>query len=212
MSPAMCEPMQAYLDRLASNSPTPGGGSVAALVGALAAGLGSMVANFTVGKEKFAAVEADVRRLLDGCEQARVELQALVQADMDQYAKVSAAYGMPRGTDSEKAVRTAAIQEALKEAAGVPLGAVVACHKVLALNHELVDKGNPNLISDVGVAVVLALAALECAALNVEINLASIKDEGFNARARAQMAPLRAEAPGIEREVWGKVERAIKKQ
>jgi len=211
MSDAMREPMQAYLDRLASNSPTPGGGSVAALVGALAAALGSMVANFTVGKEKFAAVEADVRRLLAGCEEVRAQLQALTQADMDEYAKVSAAYGMPRATDEEKAARTAAIQRALKDAAQVPLGAVVACHKVLSLNHELVDKGNPNLISDVGVSVALALAALECAALNVEINLASIKDEAHNARVRAQMEPLLAEAPAIEREVWGKVERAVKK-
>ena len=211
MSDAVGEPMQAYLDRLASNSPTPGGGSVAALVGALGAALGSMVANFTVGKEKFAAVEDQVRRLLAGCEAARAELSALVQADMDQYAKVSAAYGMPRGTEEEKAARRAAIQQALKDAAGVPLEAVAACHRVLALNRELVEVGNPNLISDVGVAVALALAALDCAALNVEINLAFIKDEGFNAQARAQMAPLLAEAPAIKDEVWGKVERAVKK-
>jgi len=206
----MQEPMQAYLDRLASNSPTPGGGSVAALVGALGAALGSMVANFTVGKEKFAAVEADVQRLLAGCEEARQELSALVQADMAEYGKVSAAYGMPRKTDEEKAARTAAIQQALKDAAEVPLKAAAACHKVLTLNRELVDKGNANLISDAGVSVALALAALECAALNVEINLAFIKDEAFNAQMRGQMGPLLAEAPALKDEVWGKVERAVK--
>jgi len=211
MTGAMHEPMQAYLDRLASNSPTPGGGSVAALVGALGAALGSMVANFTVGKDKFAAVEADVQRLLAGCEEARRELSALVQADMDEYGKVSAAYSMPRSSDEEKVARTAAIQQALKDAAQVPLKAAAACHRVLVLNRELVDKGNPNLISDVGVSVSLALAALECAVLNVEINLAYIKDQAFNAQARRQLEPLMAQAPAIKAEVWAKVERAVKK-
>jgi len=209
MSDAMQEPMQAYLDRLASNSPTPGGGSVAALVGALGAALGSMVANFTVGKEKFAAVEADVQRLLAGCEAAREELSALVQADMAEYGKVSAAYGMPRKTDEEKAARTAAIQQALKDAAQVPLKAVAACHRVLALNRELVDKGNPNLISDAGVSVALALAALECAALNVEINLSYIEDDTHNSEKRAALNPLLGSAALIREEVWDKVKQKM---
>jgi formiminotetrahydrofolate cyclodeaminase len=204
------EPLKSYADALASGEPTPGGGSAAALVGALGAALNSMVANFTVGREKFAAVEEEVRKLLADSEALRQELERLTQADTEAYGKVAAAQKMPRATEEEKAARGAAMQEALKGAAEVPRAAARACHRVLEIAGELVERGNPNLITDVGVAAKFALAAMECAALNVEINLAYIKDESYNAVCRTEMAPLLHAGSRLGQEVWAKVNRRLK--
>ncbi len=205
------EPLHIYLDVLASGQPTPGGGSAAALVGALGAALNSMVANFTVGREKFAAVEEEVRALLSRSEGLRAELQRLTQADTEAYRVVSAAYKMPRETEEQKAARDQAIQEALKQAAAVPMAAARACHAVLEIAAALVDRGNPNLISDVGVAAKFALSGLECAVLNVEINLASIKDEAFVRSRIEELTPMVRESEVRGREVWDRVLRQIRK-
>ncbi len=204
------EALKTYTEALASGKPTPGGGSAAALVGALGAALNSMVANFTVGREKFAGVEEEVRALLDESEELRGELERLTQADTEAYGQVSAAQKMPRGTEGEKAERREAMQQALKAAAEVPRAAAGACHRVLEIARELVEKGNPNLITDVGVAGKFALAAMECAALNVEINLAYIKDEEYNSRCRQEMAPRLHAGTRLAREVWEKVNARVK--
>ena len=199
------EPLKHYTAMLASSAPAPGGGSAAALVGALGAALNSMVANFTVGREKFAAVEADVQRLLARSEELRAALERLTQADTEAYGAVAAAQKMPRETEEQKAARTAAVQAALKAAAEVPREAVRAAYGVLEVAAELVGKGNPNLITDVGVAAKFGVAALECAALNVEINLAYIKDEAYNKAVRQEMAPMLEKGPGLGAEIWAKV-------
>jgi formiminotetrahydrofolate cyclodeaminase len=199
------EPLKHYTDMLGSGAPAPGGGSAAALVGALGAALNSMVANFTVGREKFAAVEADVQRLLTRSEELRAALERLTQADTEAYGAVAAAQKLPRETDEQKTARTAAVQAALKAAAEVPREAVRAAYGVLEVAAELVEKGNPNLITDVGVAAKFGVAALECAALNVEINLAYIKDEAYNASVRAEMAPMLSKGPALGEDVWAKV-------
>jgi formiminotetrahydrofolate cyclodeaminase len=196
------ESLKTYSDALASGGPTPGGGSAAALVGALGAALNSMVANFTVGREKFAAVDAQARDLLAESEHLRADLERLTQADTEAYAQVSAAYKMPRDTDEEKAVRQDAIQQALKAAAQVPMEAVRACHRVLEIANELLAVGNPNLITDVGVAARFALAALECATLNAEINLIHIKDRSYVEASLDSMKPLLAEGERLGRDVW----------
>jgi formiminotetrahydrofolate cyclodeaminase len=203
------EPLKTYSDALASGEPTPGGGSAAALVGALGSALNSMVANFTVGREKYADVEDDVQRLLRESERVRAELQRLTQADTEAYGQVATAQRMSRDTDEQKAARRAAMQEALKAAAGVPRDALRSCHRVLEVAAELVDKGNPNLITDVGVAAKFALVAMECAALNVEINLAYIKDESYVAACREEMAPLLEAGARLEQEVWAKVKSVV---
>jgi formiminotetrahydrofolate cyclodeaminase len=174
-------------------------------VGALGAALNSMVANFTVGREKFAAVEADVQRLLARSEELRAALERLTQADTEAYSQVSAAQKMPRETDEQKAARTAAVQGALKAAAEVPREAVRAVYGVLEVAAELVGKGNPNLITDVGVAAKFGVAALECAALNVEINLAYIKDEAYNETVRSEMKPMLERGPKMGADVWTRV-------
>ena len=200
------EPLKTYTEALASGAPAPGGGSAAALVGALGAALNSMVANFTVGREKFAVVEEEVQALLSRSEELRQTLEGLTQEDTEAYGQVAAAQKMPRGTDEEKASRRVAMQEALKAAAEVPRKAVRAAHGVVTVAGELVGKGNPNLITDVGVAAKFAVSAMECAALNVEINLAYIKDESYNEACRKEMAPLLEEGARLGCEVWDTVQ------
>jgi formiminotetrahydrofolate cyclodeaminase len=199
-------PLKGYTDALASGRPAPGGGSAAALVGALGAALNSMVANFTVGKEKFAAVEEEVQRLLSRSEELRWSLERLTQADTEAYGRVAAAQKMPRETDEEKAARREAMQRALKAAAEVPREAVKAAHGVVEIAAELVGKGNPNLITDVGVAAKFAVAAMECAALNVEINLAYIKDESYVEECRKELTPLLEAGAKLGGDVWKKVQ------
>lgn len=199
------EPLRSYCDALASGRPTPGGGSAAAVVGALGSALNSMVANFTVGREKFAAVEPEVRALLERSERLRAELQRLTQADTEAYGRVAAAQKLPRDTEEQKAARSAAMQEALKAAAQVPMATLQACHEVLKIAAELVEKGNPNLITDVGVAARFALAAMECATLNAEINLIHIKDRAYVDSCSGTMKPLVAEGERLGQQVWHRV-------
>jgi formiminotetrahydrofolate cyclodeaminase len=203
------EPLKKYLDEAASGSPTPGGGSVAALAGSLGAALTSMVCNFTVGKKKYADVEAEVSQILSEAEELRAKLLDLTVEDTQAYGQVSAAYGMPRETPEEKAARSEAIQKALKVAMQAPLEAAVCCHKILKLNEALVEKGNQNLISDVGVAVLLAESAMRSAILNVEINLSYIKDEKLCQETREKLRPMLAEAVELRSKVYKKVNEAI---
>ncbi|MCX7597967.1 MAG: cyclodeaminase/cyclohydrolase family protein [Armatimonadetes bacterium] len=164
-----------YLGRLASDSPTPGGGSVAALVAALGAGLGPMVAAFTVGREKYAAVEQDMRAILAALEAGRQALLELVQADMDAYGGFRAAYSMPKDDPG----RPQAIQEALRASLAVPVAVLEESLKIARLLPDLVEKGNPNLVSDAGCAAALLEGAALAAYMNVVVNLPSLSDKGF---------------------------------
>ncbi len=179
-----------FLEALASSAPTPGGGSVAAITGALGAGLISMVCNLTLGKEKYKDVEAEVAELLEESEKVRRELMGLMEADMGVYGKLSAAYKLPKDSDQDKALRTDAIQAALVEATGVPLAIARSCARVVDLCPPAAKVGNLGALSDVGVAVLLGEAALRSAALNVAINLGALKDQAFVAGTQAEMDQL----------------------
>lgn len=203
------EPLKKYLDETASGSPTPGGGSVSALAGAIGAALTSMVCNFTVGKEKYKDVEAEVAQILAEAESLRNKLLELMVEDTRVYGEVSKAYGMPRTTPEEKEARTQAIQKALKLALQAPYEAALCCHKILKLNEPLLGKGNQNLISDVGVAALLAESALRSAVLNVEINLSYIKDEEFCNNIREKLGSIITESSEIRSKIYGKVKEAI---
>ena len=165
------------LDRLASADPTPGGGAAAALAGALAASLVCMVCNLTLGRDKFAEVGAEVRTILERADGLRARLRDGVTSDAAAYGRVMAALGLPRGDDAEKARRLDAIQAATLEAARVPLEIAEQCSEALALCEDAVGITNPNVVSDVAVAALLAGAGLQAAVVNVEVNLATIKDE-----------------------------------
>ena len=166
-----------FLDELASNSPTPGGGSVAALAGALGASLISMVGNLTVGKKKYEDVEEDIKKIVSSSEKLRYELSQLIEEDVKVFNNFMSTYKMPKETEDEKKIRAEKIQESLIEAAKVPLRVAYKCLDILSLSKEAAEKGNINVVSDAGVAVLMAEAALDSAILNVKINLRMIKDE-----------------------------------
>jgi len=194
-----------FLDELASSAPAPGGGSGAALAGALGAALASMVCNLTVGKPKYADVQEEIQRLLAQTEALRARLTNLIEQDIAVYYKLSACYKMPRDTDEQKAARTAAIQKVLLEATAVPMSIAEACVGVLQLCTPIAEKGNVGAVSDAGVAALFAEAALRSAALNVLINLAAIKDADFVARERAHLEGLLAGKAEVKEQIYSLV-------
>jgi len=177
------QPIQQFLDELASKASTPGGGGAAAIMGAMGAALVSMVCNLTIGKEKYAAVEVELKEVLGKAEDLRARMTDMIRQDVEVFDQVMGAYGLPKATDEQKTARSAAIQEALKAATEVPLACARAAAEGIELSRAVAEKGNLNVISDAGVAVLAANAALRSAALNVYINAGGIKDKDFaNAR------------------------------
>jgi len=186
--------IQTFLDDLASERPTRGGGGAAAVSGAIGAALVSMVANLTIGKKNYEAVWQDLEAVNAKAEALRVELIRAIDEDVVAFNAVMGAYGLPRATDDEKAKRAAAIQAALKDATLAPLRAVKACFEVIRLSAAAAEKGNLNVISDAGVAVLSANAGLRSAALNVFINAKAIKDRDFAEKQIAEVNALLAQA------------------
>lgn len=196
------KPVQAFLDELASKASTPGGGSAAAIMAAMAAALVSMVGNLTVGKKNYEAVEAEMQDLLARSEALRDQATDMIRADVEVFDQVMAAYGLPKDTDEEKSSRSAEIQQALKAATDVPLDCARLCAEVIALCKPMAEKGNNNVISDAGVAVLAAHAALRSAALNVYINIGGIKDEEFANDRRQQLEALLGSNAELTEEVY----------
>ena len=198
-----------FLTALASSAPAPGGGGGAAMAGALAAALASMVCNLTIGKEKFAAQECEVKALLQEAEQARQELLALVEDDAAVFNSFMACYKLPKTTDAEKAARTAAIRKGAKQAAEVPLAIARASFKVLQLADRLVIIGNPGVITDGACSALLARAALRCAEYNVRINLGLTKDEAYNEQVAAELNKLLKSAEELEEQALAATDKAL---
>ncbi len=194
--------LQNYLDTLASKSATPGGGSAAALMGAQAAALTSMVCNLTIGKPKYAEVETEMRALLEKSEILRESLTEMIKADVDVFNRLMATYGLPKETDNEKVARSAAIQTVLKDATDVPLACARACAEVIALSQIAAEKGSTAVISDAGVAVMSGYAALKSAALNIYINAASLKDREFADKKIAELTAILNNAEVASQEIY----------
>jgi len=171
--------IEAFLDKLASAAPEPGGGAAAALVGAASAALVSMVANLTVGREKFASAQGEMEAARSRADALRAALLAAIDRDAAAFRGVMTAYKMPRETDEQKTARRLATQDALRAASRIPAEVVALCEDVATWSRVAAEKGNPQVISDAAVAALLADAAAESAALNVRINVASITDAGF---------------------------------
>jgi methenyltetrahydrofolate cyclohydrolase len=182
--------IQTFLDELASKTSTPGGGGAAAVSGAMGAALISMVANFTIGKKGHEDVEEECKEILAKSEKLRSDLTDAINDDVVVFNRVMASYGMPKETDEEKAARSAEIQAALKEATDVPLQCAKLCREVINLSEPVAEKGNNNVISDAGVAVLAGYAGLRSAALNVYINIGGIKDKEFADDRRQQLETL----------------------
>lgn len=198
-----------FLNELASNSPTPGGGSVAALAGALGAALISMVGNLTVGKKKYEDVEEEIKRILSSSEKLRYELSQLIEEDVKVFNNFMSTYKMPKETEDDKKIRAEKIQESLIEAAKVPLKVAHKCLDILSLSKEVAEKGNINVVSDAGVAALLAEAALESAILNVKINLKMIKDEKTKEEFSSSIQELLLKEKGQKEKVLEIVEKKI---
>jgi formiminotetrahydrofolate cyclodeaminase len=187
-------PIESYLERLASDAPEPGGGSVAALVGALGAALVSMVANLTLGREKYADAQDEMVDLEQRAAKLRAELEELVTLDARAYGAVAAALKLPQRGEAQKRERKKVVQAAFKEAALVPEKVALAALEVAKLSLPAAEKGNLHAVSDAGVAALLADAAAQAAALNVRINLAWIEDDAFKKETWARIETVLSEA------------------
>ncbi len=198
-----------FLDELASKSPAPGGGSVAALAGSLGSALTAMVCQLTIGKKKYIGVEKEMKKVLEQSEELRRKFAALVDEDTEAFNKVMEAYGLPKESDNQNALRTAAIQEATKEAALVPLSVMNHIIDALALTRVVAEKGNANSISDAGVSAFMLRTAAESAALNVQINLQTIIDSEFVGWRSDEVATLLRTAQSATEEILAVVRKKI---
>ena len=201
--------LSGFVSSVASSTPTPGGGSVAAHAGALAAALAQMVAGLTVGRKKYAAVDAEMKQV--GLETAELgnTLAALVDADARAYTAVSEAYKLPKEPDDAAVRRSAAIAEALLGAARVPLDTARACARVAELAATVAVKGNSNAVSDAGVAALLAEAACRGAAYNVRINVAAMDDKSRGEPLVADVVELVARTSEFAAKATAAVEAAM---
>lgn len=169
--------LQEYFNELSSNSPTPGGGNVAALCGALSSSLGIMVCNLTIGKKKYADVEQEMIRLKEKLENIQKKFVELGQKDNASFDKVMEAYKLPKETEREKDVRLKSIEEATIGATSAPMDVIQTSKALLPILEIIIDKGNKNSISDAGVAVALVGTAAKGAYLNVLINCSSLSNQ-----------------------------------
>jgi formiminotetrahydrofolate cyclodeaminase len=201
--------VEAFLDALASAAPTPGGGGAAAVMGAMGAALLSMVCNLTIGKKAYVQVEQEMQAALAQAEALRAQMLALVDEDAVAFSSVMAAYGLPRKSDAEKAQRKQAIQHALQAATMAPLRCAQASAEVIALAKTVAGKGNRNVVSDAGVAVAAAHAALRSSALNVYINTGSIDDEEFAKEKLEALETILDQAGMLNETVYADVVRAL---
>ena len=190
-----------FVDEVASTSPAPGGGSVAALNGALGAALAAMVANLTVGKKGYEEVASEMEDIVKRASALKDSLLAMVDKDTDAFNQVMTAFKLPKDDDEQKAARREAIQSAMLGAASSPFDIMTASRDVLDLARLVAEKGNQNSITDAGVAALLANGAVEGAALNVKINLSFIKDEKFCTRMSGDVARIEEESEQLANQI-----------
>ena len=195
-----------YLNKAAAGTAVPGGGSVAALNAALAAGLTEMVANLTIGKKGYEEVQADMKALAEKASQLRKKLTAAIDQDADAYTAVMAAYRLPKSTDAETAARNQKVQDAIKHAALVPLEVAKDALKIIELAGQAIRMGNKNAASDGAVAAMNARTGALAAIYNVKINLGSIDDDSFVDKLAQQVSELQNQVVERENEALSHVE------
>lgn len=193
--------VEEFVKITASNEPAPGGGSISALAGSLAAALAKMVASLTVGREKYAAVEKEMQQVDQEAGQICQTLLKAVHEDSESFNQYMAALGLPKGTEEEKAIRREAMQEGLKAAVRVPLGVAETALNILPLAELCVTSGNANAVTDGLVAAMMARSGILGALMNVRINLQSIKDVEFVEVTTTRVTELTHEAVNWERRI-----------
>ena len=190
----------AFADLLASDAPAPGGGSTAALEGALGAALTAMVCGLTVGKAKYAASQELVESVREKCAALQVRFLDVMDRDTEAFYAVAAAFALPKGTEEEKAARSKAIQAALRGCIDTPMEMMELAAETLELTESLLGRFNDSAASDLGVAALSLRSAIQGAWLNVRINISSIKDQDLAERSRARGEALLAKAlPAADR-------------
>ncbi len=186
--------LEGFLASLAAATPTPGGGTVSAIAGALGVALARMVAGLARGKVGYEGVQEDLGQMEARGAQLQAHLMTLADKDSAAYEAVMAAMHLPKTSDVERAARVQALQQAYRAATEVPLETMQACVEAIELAALAVEKGNRGATTDAAVAILLAEAGLRGASLNARINLASIKDEGYRTTAEAKMDRMLAQA------------------
>lgn len=190
-----------FLGSIAAQTPTPGGGTAAAVAGAMGAALAEMVAALTLSKEKYASAHDAVRPIAEAAPLARAEFLTLAREDSEAYDEVVGARKLPKDTDEQKAERSRRIAAANHRAAEVPMRTARAAARLLAALPELAEKGNPNAASDVGAAALLLDACVEGALLNVGINLAGVEDPALVSEMQRETAVLQEESQRLRSQV-----------
>lgn len=194
-----------FLNKTASSSPVPGGGSMAALAGAVAAGLCEMVANLTIGRKGFEDVEEEMKDVAEKAIELRKNLTANIDRDSESYNEVMKAFKLPKDTDESRKERIRAIQDALKNAALVPLSVAKDAFNTMDLAEFVIKHGNKNAVTDGAVGVMMAKTAAFSALYNVKINLGSIKDESFVEKISGVVTKLESEVTAKEKQILSMV-------
>jgi formiminotetrahydrofolate cyclodeaminase len=197
--------IRAFLEKLSSSDPAPGGGSASALSGALAASLGNMVSNLTIGKKKYKDVEEEIKKINETLEKYRDTFLEEMEEDAKAFNEVINALKLPRNTDDEKKVRNTAIQESTKKATLVPLKIAKNALEVMELIEVLVEKGNKQVLSDAAIAVIMAKSAIMGGIYNIKINLPNIMDEDFVSDLEKQIRNMEIEACILEVKILDKI-------
>lgn len=192
-----------FVDELASSSPAPGGGSVAALCGSLGASLTSMVFNLTIGKKAYLSLNEDERASVDSglikANDLKNEFLSLMNKDTEAFNKLMSAFKMPKETEEEKLLRSQVIQDSYKSATEIPLEVARKAYDIYEIIQIAIDHGNKNAISDAGVATLLAQSTIEGAIMNVKINLGSIKDEAFVSAVKEEIKVIKEDGERLQR-------------
>lgn len=203
--------LEEFIALLASDAPAPGGGGVAALSGAMGAGLISMVCNLTIGKKGYEEFEAELKKALNESQLLHKKLTNLIDEDANAFSSVIAAFKMPKETDEEKTIRSAAVQTAYKKAADIPYKIATTCLEVLELGQNVMDISNTNVISDVGIAAISGYAGLEGGVMNVNVNLPSIKDETYVKEREQQLQDMLSRGKSLRDSICQRVNDIISK-
>ena len=202
--------LREFANELSVDSPAPGGGSTAALCGALSASLSSMVSNLTVGKKEYKNVQKDVKEIAVKAQSLKDEFLRAVDLDTIAFNKLMEAYRLPKKTEEQKEERAQAVEKALKEATLVPFGVLEKSIKALDLAREIALKGNKNSLSDAGVAGLTAQAAAEGGYYNIKINLPNLQDNEFKSKIKKQAASLKKKAVKLGDELREIIEKELK--
>ncbi|MDR1953281.1 MAG: cyclodeaminase/cyclohydrolase family protein [Clostridiales Family XIII bacterium] len=198
--------VQEFVIELSGKAPTPGGGGASALAGAIGIALGGMVANLTVGKNKYADVEDEMKRLRASADRVQNELLALIEKDADAFEPLAGAYRMPAGTDAEREAKARVMETSLKEASLVPLSMMKRCAEAIDLLREFAEKGSRLAVSDAACGAILCKAALQSAWLNVCVNTMSIRDRAFTDRVNGEGRELLEKYLPRADEIYSKIE------